>query len=65
MRRSRDEGLEEDEDDRLTRSLAGLAVALALVVAGLFLMQQLRSASALQDCLMQRRANCAPIGIMR
>jgi hypothetical protein len=63
MRRSDEleNGPEQDEDDRMTRSLAGLAIALALVVAGLFLLQQLRSLSALQDCLMQGRNNCLQV----
>ena len=43
----------EDPDcvaDRQTRSLAALAVTLALVVAGLFLIDVLRAAAAVQDC---------------
>ena len=51
----------DDEDDRVTRSLAGLAIVLALVVAGLLLVRELRATSTLQDCVMQGRSNCAPI----
>ena len=43
----------EDPDhvaDRQTASLAALAVTLALVVAGLFLIDVLRAAAAVQDC---------------
>jgi len=46
------------EEDRLTASLAGLAVALMLVVAGLFLIQHLRDKAQIEDCLMSGRFNC-------
>jgi len=43
---------------RQTTSLAALAVALALVVGGLFLAQTLRRSAAAEDCLMAGRINC-------
>ena len=46
------------EEDRLTASLAGLAVALLVVVAGLFLIQHLRDKARIEDCLMAGRSNC-------
>ena len=46
------------EEDRLTASLAGLAVALLVVVAGLFLIQHLRDKARIEDCLMSGRFNC-------
>ncbi len=46
------------EANRLTASLAGLAVALLLVVAGLFLIQHLRDKALIEDCLMSGRSNC-------
>ena len=46
------------EANRLTASLAGLAVALMLVVAGLFLIQHLRDKARIEDCLMSGRFNC-------
>jgi hypothetical protein len=54
---------QEDEPDdkaaqRQTASLAGVAVVLLLLVGGLFLVQQLRSASILEDCLLSGRRNC-------
>lgn len=52
---------DEDEDDRVTKSLAGLAVILFLAVATLVLVQKLRAVSNLQDCLMSGRTNCMPI----
>jgi hypothetical protein len=51
----------DDEDNRLTRSLAGLAAILFLALIALFLVERLRTASNLEDCLMSGRTNCAPI----
>lgn len=44
--------------DRQTKSLAGLAAALLLVIAGLFLIQHLRDKARVEDCLMSGRFNC-------
>lgn len=49
---------EASEENRLTASLAGLAVALMLVVSGLFLIQHLRDQARIEDCLMSGRFNC-------
>lgn len=46
------------EANRLTASLAGLALALFLVVVGLFLIQQLRDKARVEDCLLSGRINC-------
>lgn len=46
------------EANRMTASLAGLAMALLLVVAGLFLIQHLREKAQVEDCLMSGRLNC-------
>jgi hypothetical protein len=46
------------DDDRFTASLAGLAWALCLGVAGLFLLEQMAAQSKLEDCLLQGRLNC-------
>ncbi len=56
-----DDGDNEDEDDRVTRNLAGLAFTLALVVLGLLLVHRLGETAKLEDCLMSGRTNCAPI----
>ena len=42
-------------------SLAGLAVIVLLVLAGYALVKKLAAVSALQDCVMSGRTNCAPI----
>jgi hypothetical protein len=39
----------------------GLAICLALVLGGLFLVYTLKRSAELQDCVMQGRTNCAPI----
>jgi hypothetical protein len=46
------------EENRLTSSLAGLVMALLIVVAGLFLFIQLRDKARIEDCLLSGRTNC-------
>ena len=46
------------EANRLSASLAGLAMALMLVVAGLFLIQHLSDKARIEDCLMSGRLDC-------
>jgi hypothetical protein len=43
------------------RSLAGLAIAVALLAIGLWLAHELTAASKMQDCLMSGRTNCNAI----
>ncbi len=54
---------EDDEDgaNRQTASLAGLAVALLLVVVGLFLVHTLQTKCAIEDCLLSGRTNCSAV----
>jgi hypothetical protein len=54
----RDDG---PEPESRRPAVIGLAVVLALVVAGYFLMTALRQNASLEDCLMSGRRNCAPI----
>lgn len=42
-------------------AIVGLIVCLVLVLGGLFLVYKLKAMSALQDCVMEGRTNCAPI----
>lgn len=49
---------EEEESNRQTRSLAALAIVLALALAALFFIHHLKRAGDLQDCLMAGRTNC-------
>ena len=64
-RYEREEYLEQDEDERedagRRKSLIALAVVAVLVVAGLILVDRLRSVSELQDCLMTRTTNCTEV----
>ena len=52
---------EQAEANRITGSLAGLALALLLVVVGLFLVQNLATKARLEDCLLSGRTNCDAI----
>jgi hypothetical protein len=52
---------DEKQADRQTASLAGLVIALALIVVGLFLVQRLHTESQLEDCLLSGRTNCAQL----
>jgi len=47
-----------DDANRQTQGLAGLAVALFLVVISLALVRELRAKAAIEDCLMSGRQNC-------
>jgi hypothetical protein len=53
----------QEEDDRFTTSLAGLAMAILLGGLGLYLAEQLAAISKLEDCLLQGRLNCERIEI--
>ena len=60
-RDERDPQREREEDDRrFTTSLAGLAVALLLILIGLYVTEELASQSKLEDCMMQGRRDCGP-----
>jgi len=47
-----------EQDGSQHRALAGLAIAVVLLVVGLWLAHQLTAASKMQDCLMSGRTNC-------
>ena len=47
--------------ERQTASLAGIVIVLLLLVAGLFLIQQLHKATSIEDCLLAGRGNCAAL----
>ena len=44
--------------ERQTGGLVGIVVVLLILIGGLFLVQQLRSAARIEDCLMAGRMNC-------
>jgi hypothetical protein len=52
--------IEEDEEaaNRQTVSLAGVAITVLLVVLGLFLVRQLQTKAAIEDCLLAGRMQC-------
>jgi hypothetical protein len=43
------------------RAVVGLVLIVGLIVVVLFVVQQLRHAAAIQDCVASGRTNCAPI----
>jgi hypothetical protein len=49
---------EPEQDGNPRPALAGLAIAVVLLVVGLWLAHQLTAASKMQDCLMTGRTNC-------
>lgn len=53
-----DDNAEIEAANRQTSGLVGIVVILLLLVGGLFLVQQLRHASLIQDCVMAGRTNC-------
>ena len=54
----RDHRPNKEEADRQTRSLAAVAVLLALALAALFLIAHLRREGEIEDCLMAQRLSC-------
>jgi hypothetical protein len=46
------------QNDSRRPAIAGLAVAVVLLVVGLWLAHELTAASKMQDCLMSGRTNC-------
>lgn len=61
MRTNMTERERQEERDRFTGTLAGLAVALVLAVLGLWVAEGLANVSKLEDCLLQGRMNCERI----
>ena len=49
---------ERDGSGSRTPAIAGLAIAVVLLVVGIWLAHQLTAASKMQDCLMSGRTNC-------
>jgi len=47
-----------EQPENRNPAIAGLAIAVVLLVVGLWLAHELTSASKMQDCLMSGRTNC-------
>jgi hypothetical protein len=60
---NRSEHSEDGADQRRSAALIGLIIILALAVAGVVLVRELRERSRIEDCLMAGRTNCAPIEV--
>lgn len=48
----------QEEANRQTASLAGVAITLLLLVLGVFLVHQLHAKAEVEDCLLAGRSNC-------
>lgn len=55
----------DDQKGSPLRTLVGVGLILVLILGMLFVTQQLRHASAIQDCVASGRTNCAPISSER
>lgn len=53
----------DDEPDNDAPKLMAIIVILVLAIGGVLLIHALRRESALEDCLMSGRTNCAPIEV--
>jgi hypothetical protein len=53
-----DETEQQNVANRQTAGLVGIVITLVLLIVGLFLVQQLRTSSMLEDCVMSGRSNC-------
>jgi hypothetical protein len=61
VRSMTDDPHEPDNGGSRRGAVIGLAVTVLLVVVAYYLMTALREQGRLEDCLMARRTNCAPI----
>lgn len=52
---------EDDDQPNRRGALIGLVVIVVLVLGGIWISHVIRGASAIQDCVMAGRTNCAPI----
>jgi hypothetical protein len=59
----RSEDGDDGADQRRSSALIGLIIILALAIAGVVIVRELREKSRLEDCLMSGRTNCAPIEV--
>ena len=58
VRPEKDRSEETESQGNHTAAMAGLAIAVVLLVVGLWLARELTAASKMQDCLMSGRTNC-------
>jgi hypothetical protein len=59
----RDEREPETEEAEARSSLAGLVVAILLVLGGIYLVLEMRDNAKLQDCVASGRRNCVPVEV--
>jgi hypothetical protein len=61
MRSRKDAMADDEQKNSPLRAVVGLGLIVVLILGVLFVMQQLRHAAAIQDCVASGRTNCAPI----
>lgn len=54
-----DETEQQSVANRQTAGLVGIVITLVILIVGLFLVQQLRTSSMFEDCVMSGRGNCS------
>ena len=59
------EGSPDDEDSRRRTNLVLLLAAVAVVIAGVWLVNSMVETRKLQECMESRRTNCRPISTDR
>lgn len=57
------DSIPEDDDQRATANLAGIAMALFLLVIGVFLGQKLVDFRKLDDCYLSGAPSCGPLSM--
>ena len=63
VRRMSDNRNDDDGGGNRRGALIGLLITALIVVAGYWLMTELRNQGKMEDCLMSGRSNCAPLDI--
>lgn len=53
-----DQGEDDEDDARQTKSIIGIGLVALLIFTGVFLAQHLRAESAIEDCLLAGHHNC-------
>jgi len=53
-----------DDKDRQSTALMGLVICLLVLIAGIFLVQELGRRRALDDCLLSGRRYCIPVQLI-
>jgi hypothetical protein len=61
MRSKKDVMADDEQKGSVLRKVVGLGLIVVLILGTLFVVEQLRHAAAVQDCIASGRLNCVPI----